>query len=396
VNGVRYRLSLDTADWREAQSREKEKILQASTGKLAPSDQQFGRLAFSEAADRYLAGRKLELSPESLEKERWLLVAPRNFFGTSRVSRLTIDDLRAFREERARAGISPAYINMEIGAIRRILKRARRWHLFAEDIKPLKEHSKIGRALSQEERARLLRMAASRPDWEVACCAGILALNTTMRGCELKGLRWRDVNLLDSAVTVRRSKTEAGERVIPLNADAQAAILELYKRAQAFQATELHHYIFPACENGRINATRPQKSWRTAWRHLTREAGLAGLRFHDLRHHAITELAEGRASDQVIRSIAGHVSQRMLEHYSHVRLEAKRKALEALSGEARYGTKHVTNGMLQPKPEPQVVEKNGRPVGTRTPDLYRVNYEVRHLKPFACLAFPFIENQKKP
>jgi integrase len=41
----------------------------------------------------------------------------------------------------------------------------------------------------------------------------------------------------------------------------------------------------------------------------------AGLRFHDLRHHAITELAEGQASEQTIRSIAGHVSQKMLEHY---------------------------------------------------------------------------------
>ena len=30
----------------------------------------------------------------------------------------------------------------------------------------------------------------------------------------------------------------------------------------------------------------------TAWRCLTCEAGLAGARFHDLLHHAITELAE--------------------------------------------------------------------------------------------------------
>jgi Phage integrase family len=52
----------------------------------------------------------------------------------------------------------------------------------------------------------------------------------------------------------------------------------------------------------------------------------AGLRFHDLRHHAITELAEGQASEQTIRSIAGHVSQKMLEHYSHIRLDAKRTA----------------------------------------------------------------------
>ena len=55
-----------------------------------------------------------------------------------------------------------------------------------------------------------------------------------------------------------------------------------------------------------------------------------GLRFHDLRHHAITELAEGQGSDQVIRSIAGHVSQRMLEHYSHVRSAAKQSAIHFL------------------------------------------------------------------
>ena len=31
---------------------------------------------------------------------------------------------------------------------------------------------------------------------------------------------------------------------------------------------------------------------------------------------------------------------------------------------------------------------NGRHVGTRTPDLYRVKFEVNNLKPFSCLAFP--------
>jgi integrase len=36
---------------------------------------------------------------------------------------------------------------------------------------------------------------------------------------------------------------------------------------------------------------------------------LAGLRFHDLRHHAITELAESLASDSTVMAIAGHLSQ---------------------------------------------------------------------------------------
>ena len=61
------------------------------------------------------------------------------------------------------------------------------------------------------------------------------------------------------------------------------------------------------------------------------KSALAGLRFHDLRHHAITELAESQASDSTIMAIAGHVSPKMLQHYSHVRLQAKRPALDALS-----------------------------------------------------------------
>jgi len=47
-----------------------------------------------------------------------------------------------------------------------------------------------------------------------------LALNTTMRACEVKGLQWRDVDFLERTIAVRQSKTDAGGRVIPLNDDA--------------------------------------------------------------------------------------------------------------------------------------------------------------------------------
>ena len=61
------------------------------------------------------------------------------------------------------------------------------------------------------------------------------------------------------------------------------------------------------------------------------EKVLPGFRFHDLRHCAITSLAESGASDSTIMAITGRVSRRMLERYSHVRIEAKRKAVESLS-----------------------------------------------------------------
>jgi integrase len=120
---------------------------------------------------------------------------------------------------------------------------------------------------------------------------------------------------------------------LPLNEDALVAFDRLWERAQFLGSIAPEHYVFPACENKRIDPLKPQASWRTTWRSLTAEAGLKGFRFHDLRHQAITEMAENEnVSDATLMAMAGHLSRRMMEHYSHVRMEAKRKAVAALGG----------------------------------------------------------------
>ncbi len=109
------------------------------------------------------------------------------------------------------------------------------------------------------------------------------------------------------------------------------------------------------------------------------KSSTAGLRFHDLRHHAITELAESLASDQTVMAIAGHVSQRMLAHYSHVRIEAKRKALDALSGGVKtvgYDTSDDTKPVGGAILSLQTIEKNGGDDETRTRDLCRDSERV--------------------
>ena len=98
--------------------------------------------------------------------------------------------------------------------------------------------------------------------------------------------------------------------------------------------------MFPACEAAglerkhpdkeRIDPSRPIKSWRSAWRAALKRAGLQ-IRFHDLRHTCITKLAESQASEHTLMAIAGHVSRKMIEHYSHIRMEAKRTALDAIA-----------------------------------------------------------------
>jgi integrase len=67
---------------------------------------------------------------------------------------------------------------------------------------------------------------------------------------------------------------------------------------------------------------------------VRKNANVVG-RWHDNRHTLVTELAESGAGDEVIMSIAGHVSRAMLSRYSHVRMEAKRRALDEIAARQR-------------------------------------------------------------
>src|SRR5215469_8553950 len=115
--------------------------------------------------------------------------------------------------------MSNGTINRDLDVLRGVLKRAKRWYMMAEDIRPLPVRQNVGRALGHDEKLRLLKLAAIKPEWQNARLAALLALNTTMRACEIRGLRWCDVNLMERVLTVHRSttKTDAGERIIPLN-----------------------------------------------------------------------------------------------------------------------------------------------------------------------------------
>lgn len=85
--------------------------------------------------------------------------------------------------------------------------------------------------------------------------------------------RWRDVDLLDHSLVIRRSKTRAGERVIPLNASSYNAIMRLRERAQGLFGSDLQPdwYVFPRAEGySKPDPTKPMSGWRSAWRSLTR------------------------------------------------------------------------------------------------------------------------------
>jgi integrase len=326
------------------------------------------------AAGEWLKKREGEVAPNTMSIARVALKHILPTFGSKLLCDIAPADVAAYQQARLHDGAQGRTVNLEIQTMRQIMKANKCWKHLDGEIKWRKERKDVGRALTPEDEDRLLQECGKT---DSACLTAVtLALNSTMRSDEIKRLHWRQVDLFERVLTVGKSKTDAGTgRLIPLN---PAAIRALADWANRFPHREPEHYVFPFCEGGyfrmkrqdsgnlapalnaRIDVTRPTKGWRSAWRTATHdiecpECGkrqrpsdscrnpecqaeihglsnpLAGLRFHDLRHCAITKLAEGQASEQTIKSIAGHVSRAMLEHYSHIRLAAKRAALDSIA-----------------------------------------------------------------
>ncbi len=248
-------------------------------------------------------------------------------------------EVAAYQARRKAQGASARTLNKELQVLRQILKRHKLWAMLQGDVKFEREHASIGKALSPEEEAKLLSACESNALLHTVVS---IALNTALRKNEIRMLRWSQIDLFKRTLTVGRTKTEGGSgRVVPLNSLSYAALVGWAGR---FPKAEAEHYVFPACGDARIDTNHPHSanidtaqpigSWRTAWRRTLKGAGLA-IRFHDLRHCCITKLAESQTSEQTIMAIAGHLSRAMVEHYSHIRMAAKRAALDGIARPAQ-------------------------------------------------------------
>jgi len=283
--------------------------------------------------------------------------------GRKMASDITPEVVKGYQTARLKEKAAAKTINEEVGFLLRILAEQGdvvRAKLRREKCLKLKVRGNVAKAWTAEEKAALLAQAKKRRS---PCIypALVLALNCGLRDKELRELQWARVDLAKAVLTVGDSKTEAGEgRTVPLNSEALAAVVDHAKWfLKKFKETRPEWYLFPYGKPQPTDPTRPVTTLKTVWQKVKADAGVTG-RFHDNRHTFITDLAEsGAAGDETIRDIAGHVSPRMLKHYSHIRMDAKRKAVEALvkKEEPRKaqtgGGSGVSDGV--PKESPKVI-----------------------------------------
>jgi len=160
------------------------------------------------------------------------------------------------------------------------------------------------------------------------CPTLVIALNCGMRDSEIRLLTWDQIDFEKRFLTVGQSKTAAGTgRTIPINQTVTDALVEHSRwYVERFGETRPEWYIFPGGGRFPSNPAVAITTLRRAWTTVRTKAGVKG-RWHDNRHTLITELAESGAGDETIMEIAGHVSRQMLSRYSHIRMQAKRRAL---------------------------------------------------------------------
>ena len=94
-----------------------------------------------------------------------------------------------------------------------------------------------------------------------------------------------------------------------------------------------------------VDFQQPLNEWKSAWYTALRQVGLK-YRWHDLRHTFMTRILENpNNSEETVRVLAGHVSRKMTEHYSHIRQKANEAAIAGL--EEVDPTVEMTQGWAQ-------------------------------------------------
>lgn len=243
--------------------------------------------------------------------------------------------VKRYQTERLKEGAAAKTINGEVLFLLRLLGEAGdviRLRMRRERSLHLRTAPSPAKAFSADEREALLAAARKSRSPHIYT-ALMLALHAGLRDGEIRNLQWRNVDLERGLIVVGESKTAAGTgRTIPMNRDLRAAILEHARRyLERFGETRPEWFLFAYGKPWPSDPARPATTFKSGWQSVKRTAGVKG-RWHDCRHTFISVLSENPAvSPETVRQLAGHASLRMVSHYSHVAVEAKRRAVEVLA-----------------------------------------------------------------
>lgn len=219
---------------------------------------------------------------KALQRESWTKVD---------LSHLRTEDLIKFRDKRLK-DVKPATLKRQLNIIKHACIVAERdwdWSSPLTIFKKLtlpKSPVHIVRRITPKQQAAIVNAAKGCRSPYMAPLV-LFALETAMRRGELLNLTWEDIELSNSELLIRQTKN-GHQRLLPLSPKA-VRILENLPRHNSGR-------VFPLSAG----------AVRQSFTRLRLRAELPNIRFHDLRHEAISRLFDDGLTVIEIAQLSGH------------------------------------------------------------------------------------------
>jgi len=242
-------------------------------------------------------------SKQELNRGRQIV---RTALGLMRLDKITSEVVSKYRDGRLR-DVSNNTVRLELAFLSVVFEQcAKEWGY--KVINPVKQIR-----IPKPGKPRQRRLRPGEEDALLAACAAssatylhslvVLAIETGMRFGELVSITWDNVDFAGRTIYLPDTKN-GHPRTVPLSTRALGAILTV-----------------PIGYKGRVFSGKPG-SIRAAFGAALKRSGVSSdLRFHDLRHEAVTRLFEKGLNPIEVGMISGHRSMSMLQRYTHMHPE---------------------------------------------------------------------------
>ena len=281
---------------------------QLDLGTLAPK-QTMPRLM--PMVDRYVE----EVTPTKKGKSQERYRA--NHFRKTKLADIAIDKITGevvaqYRDSRLKE-VSPNTVRLELAFLSVVFEQCRKeWGLAVSN--PLRQIR-----MPKPGKPRQRRLEAGEEEALLQACREsgahylqtfvILAIETGMRFGELAGVAWENLNLQKRTIYLPDTKN-GSPRTVPLSTRALNAIQT--------QPRSIDGRLF-SVKPGSIRSAFLIALYRAQATQPDSKMFLRELRFHDLRHEAVTRLFERGLNPIEVGMVSGHKTLSMLQRYTHLR-----------------------------------------------------------------------------
>jgi integrase len=298
----------------------------------AERDAQGESPTMDEFADRYLEEWAMpHKKPRSAEEDRRnLKLHVRPEMGHLRAGEVNRQDVLKLHH---RMRETPGAANRVIALLSKMFQKAEEWGLRPEGSNPARrielfEERKRDRFLNGEELKRLSRTLQEAEREENPSAIAIIRL-LVLTGCrlsEILTLQWPFLDFEQSVARLPDSKT--GAKVVRLGAPALTLLAELPRHNSPF--------IFPRTVNPSPNRKRRIGPGhfvgiQRVWQRIRKDAGLNGVRIHDLRHTYGAWSVQGGVSLYLTGGLLGHTQPATTQRYAHLSDDPLQAAADRVS-----------------------------------------------------------------